>query len=143
MTATSTALTKTAGCDGCGDAGAVSQQQILSGDGYLQFTAPSVGPMIVAGLTSGNPGTNGDAITFGIQLQGDAEVWESGVYKADTTLSAGDVFKVSVESGIVKYYKNGTLFYTSTVAPAYPLIADAVIYSLNGSITSAVIMVGP
>src|SRR5207302_6254020 len=31
-------LMKIAGCDGCGDAGAISQQTIASGDGYVQFS---------------------------------------------------------------------------------------------------------
>src|SRR5262249_1433710 len=38
-TATLNSIQKTSGCDGCEDAGAISQQQILSGDGYLEFTA--------------------------------------------------------------------------------------------------------
>lgn len=43
------------------------------------------------------------------------------------TYQPGDVFRVSVESGVVKYYKNGTVFYTSLVAPTYPLYFNAAI----------------
>ena len=55
----------------------------------------------------------------------------------------GDVFRIAVESGVVKYYKNGTLFYTSTVAPVYPLLVDSSILSLNGTVTNAVIFRSP
>src|SRR5688572_7265890 len=33
-----TTLQKTGGCDGCLDAGAISQQQLDSGDGYVEIT---------------------------------------------------------------------------------------------------------
>jgi hypothetical protein len=39
---------------------------------------------------------------------------------------------VAVESGVVKYSRNGTVFYTSTVPPTYPLRVDTSLYS-NGS----------
>ena len=142
--ASGTTLTKTSGCDGCADAGAVSQQQILSGNGYLQFAVPAVGPLFFVGLSNGNPGTSGAAtIPFAIRIQSDAEVWEGGVYRAGTLLVAGDVFKISIESGVVNYYRNGGLFYTSTRTPVYPLGADATVYTLRGAITNAVIKVGP
>ena len=44
-----------------------------------------------------------------------------------------------MESGVVKYYKNGMLFYTSTTAPSYPLLVDTAILNLNGTVTNAVI----
>ena len=39
---------------------------------------------------------------------------------------------------MVKYRKNGTLLYTSTVTPSYPLLVDTALYS-NGSTISVVI----
>src|SRR5690606_17549612 len=53
VTAAAGKLVKTAGCDGCPDAGARSAQQIDSGDGYLEFTATESGPIRSAGLASG------------------------------------------------------------------------------------------
>src|SRR5262249_26297649 len=46
---------------------------------------------------------------------------------------------ISVESGVVKYYKNGVIFYTSGLVPAYPLLVDSSLVSLNAGITNAVI----
>ncbi len=139
VTATGNSLQKTAGCDGCEDAGATSQQQIASGDGYLEFTASEITALRYAGLSNGNPGTSAAEIKYAIRLQSDAEVNENGVYKASTTYMSGDLFRVSVESGVVKYYKNGVLFYTSTTAPSYPLLVDVAILNLNGTVTNAVI----
>ena len=48
---------------------------------------------------------------------------ESGAYRADVTFAAGDVFRIAVVSGVVQYSKNGTVFYSSTVAPAWLLVA--------------------
>lgn len=140
VTATGNSVQKTSGCDGCPDAGATSQQQITSGDGYVEFTASETGALRFAGLSNGNPGTNAGGITFAIRLQsGIAEVRESGVYKADAAFMSGDVFRVAVESGVVKYYKNGTPFYTSSMGPTYPLLGAAALYNLNATITNAVI----
>ncbi|MGH7731014.1 MAG: hypothetical protein ACRENJ_07160 [Candidatus Eiseniibacteriota bacterium] len=61
------------------------------------------------------------------------------MYRADTTAAAGDVFRVAVESGAVKYSKNGAVFYTSGAAPVYPLRGDASLEDLSASVTNAVI----
>jgi len=39
----------------------------------------------------------------------------------------------------VKYFKNGVLFYTSAAPPVYPLIVDTTFWSLNSTLTNAVI----
>jgi concanavalin A-like lectin/glucanase superfamily protein/Big-like domain-containing protein len=140
VTATGNSVQKTAGCDGCEDAGATSQQQITSGDGYLEFTASETAALRYAGLSTGNQGTSASEIKYAVRLQsGIAEINESGVYQAGTSFAAGDVFRVAVESGVVTYYKNGTPFYTSTTAPSYPLLVDAAILNLNGTVANAMI----
>jgi hypothetical protein len=144
VTATGNSVQKTAGCDGCEDAGATSQQQITSGDGYLEFTASETAALRYAGLSNGNPGTSASEIKYAVRLQsGIAEVNESGVYQAGTSFMAGDVFRVAVASGVVTYYKNGTPFHTSTAVPSYPLQADAAILNLNGTVMNAVISRAP
>ena len=44
---------------------------------------------------------------------------ENALHKSNTPLVAGDVFRIAVKSGVVRFYKDGALFYTSTVAPTY------------------------
>src|SRR5947207_1204094 len=74
---------------------------------------------------NGNPGTSGAEIKFAFDiLRGGAAVRESGVYRTDVPVAAGDVLRIAVVGGAVKYSKNGTIFYTSSVAPTYPLLID-------------------
>jgi hypothetical protein len=142
-TADGSSLRKTGGCDGCDDGGATSQQQITSGDGYLAFTVSDPAPLRFVGLSPGTPSANA-GIRFAIRLQaGVAEIRESGRYRADTRAAAGDVFSVVVESGVVKYYKNATVFYTSATSPTYPLTAVARLLNSSSTVTSAVIRGGP
>jgi RHS repeat-associated protein len=47
--------------------------------------------------------------------------------------------KVAVEGGVVKYYRNSTLVYTSTVAPAYPLKVDTSLNTVGASVYNVVI----
>jgi hypothetical protein len=55
------------------------------------------------------------------------------------TGSFGDSLRASVTRGVVTYARNGIVFYTSKVAPAYPLIADTSILTAAGTITNAAI----
>src|SRR6185503_11369953 len=50
--------------------------------------------------------------------------------------------RVAVEGGAVRYRKNGALLYTSTAAPAYPLLVDTSLYSQGSTLTNVVISSG-
>lgn len=41
---------------------------------------------------------------------GVAEVRENNEYQIDTTYTGSDMFRVSIEGVVVKYYKNGVVF---------------------------------
>src|SRR5204862_371553 len=67
-------------------------------------------------------------------------LYESGNLRGDFgTYAASDRLKVAVESGVVKYYRNGTLLYTSTVAPTYPLQVDTSLNTVNAGVYNVVI----
>ena len=139
VTATGNSLQKTSGCDGCPDAGAVSQQQI-SGDGYLEFTVNETQAMRYVGLTNTHTGTSATEIAFALRFQaGSVEVRENGVYRRDTGFNAGDVFRIEVKTNTVTYARNGSVFYTSTVVPGYPLRADTSFNSINATVNNVVI----
>src|SRR5207245_9875051 len=104
VTATGNSIQKTSGCDGCEDAGAISQQQILSGDGYLEFTASETTTLRFVGLSVGDTGTGSAEIRFAIRLQsGIAEVRESGISRTRPTFVAGEVVQTCVASGVGNY----------------------------------------
>jgi hypothetical protein len=143
-TTSGNSLRKTTGRDDSPDAGGTSQQQIASGDGYVEFTAGVTGKIRFCGLTHSASGTDYTAIDFAIKLTelGAAEIRENNAYQGETTYTGSDVFRIAIQGGVVKYYKNGAVFYTSGRAPSYPLRVDAVFINLNGTVNNAVISAG-
>jgi hypothetical protein len=136
-------LRKVSGCNGCADAGAVSEQEVTSGDLALQFTASETAASRVVGLSSDNTSTQIGEILFGVRLRnGIAEVRESGTYRKDVRFAPGDVFEVRVEGGVVRYVKNGRVFYTSTRAARYPLRVDSSLSSIGATVANARIRQG-
>jgi RHS repeat-associated protein len=79
-------------------------------------------------------GTNQDYTDIDYALEmasgGTLKIYEKGTYMGSFgSYSVGDVLRVAVESGTVKYYRNSTLLYTSGVSPTYPLRIDTSIYT--------------
>jgi hypothetical protein len=131
-------LTKSAGCDGCPDAGAHSASQLTS-DGYAEFV-PAANHRIMAGLSRDlSAATASSTIDYAISLWpgGVWEVRERGAYRTEGSFAAGDRFRVAVEGGSVVYRKNGDVVYTSGVAPAFPMALDVTLYSVGASLTEA------
>jgi hypothetical protein len=127
-------VTKTGGCGGCGDSGAVSQQRIDAG-GYVEFTASETGSLRSIGL--GESTTDPGSMLFSIRLQGiTAEVREGGVYKSETPFATGDVIRITVSAGVVTYSRNGNAFFTSS-GSASPLFVDVALYDLEATIITS------
>ena len=145
-TATGSTLQKSAGCDGCDDAGGSSEQS-LSADGFVEFTVGEMGTFWVAGLNHGDETTYISDIDFAFRFNGAgyADVLESGTYQfgGDTTYVTGDVFRIAVVGGRVQYSKNGLFIRESVVAPVYPLVLDATLGSAGASVRDAKLIVSP
>lgn len=142
VTATGNSIKKTSGGEWVWDASSVSLQQFPSGDGYVQVTLNGNDPSRKHfGLGIGNSSVSYDDIDFSFAVQNDAVwIWENNQEKKTLgNKPIGTKLKVAVESGVVKYYVNSTLVYTSLKAPSYPLILDTSIANLNGQITEATI----
>jgi RHS repeat-associated protein len=93
-----------------------------------------------------DPNQNADYadIAYGIDLQQDGyiSVWESGTYIWGTSpIAVGDILRVAVEGGVVKYYRNNTLLYTSeqNPTPPYSLYLDTSIHDTDAWIKDAMI----
>ncbi len=133
-------LMKSGGCAGCPDAGATSAQSISSGDGYVEFTVPDSSALRFVGLTTRNGSTNPAEIRFALRLQGgNAEVRESGQYRAETPFGANDILRVAYVGGKVQYSKNGNVFYTSGTGPAYPAVVDTTLFDTNATVWNVMI----
>ena len=139
--ATGTVLQKTGGCDGCGDAGAFSLQQLTAGDGFVEFTVGETGTFWIAGLTADAAGTDFDDIDFAFRFNGSgwADILEDGSYRpgGDTPYAPGDVYRIAVVNGRVQYSRNGRFIAESTRTPAYPLVLDVTLLSAGATVRSA------
>jgi len=129
-----------------GNAGATSSQSFASGDGYVEFSTNETTTYKMAGLSSVadiNLPANKQSylgIDYGLYpaINGGLYVYEKGTFIGQFgTYVAGDNFRVAVVSGVVNYYKNGSIFNTSATPPVYPLVFDAAFYNINSTITNA------
>src|SRR4030095_10654725 len=140
VTVSGDVLQKTGGCDGCDDAGAISEQQIASGDGYVEFSIGETHKLFVAGLGFGDSGTGYSDIEFGFRFNGagGADVLESGTYAGgDTAYMASDTFRVAVVNGKVQYSRNGVVLLERAKSLQYPLVFDTSLLSVGATVRQA------
>lgn len=124
------------------DAGASSAQAIVSGDGYVESTVSETNKYRMFGLSNGDSNQSYTDIDFAFYpaADGGLYVYESGNYRGYFgSYATGDLLRVAVEGGVVKYKRNGVLVYTSAVAPVYPLLVDTSLYSTGATLTNVVI----
>ena len=141
VSANGSTLTKTAST-GWGNAGAVSTKSLQSGNGYVEATALERNTQRIFGLGNGNTDNSAQDIAFGIHLvnNGTAYAREGGVKRGPTvTYGRNDKLRVEVNAGAVRYSLNGVVFYTSLVAPTYPLLVDSALHTQGATIGSATI----
>jgi len=134
VAASGSGLVKSGGCAGCPDGSAVSAHQV-AGSGALAFIAADSRPLLFVGLAPGGIGTAPGDLDFAIRLQGGtAEVREFGVYKSEVPFTAADVFRISVNGGVVQYLKNGAVFHTSGSQAAGALRVHVVLFDSNAAV---------
>jgi hypothetical protein len=141
VTVTGNSLQKTGGVEGW-DAGAISTQTIAYGNGYVEFVPGPTGTWRMCGLGNGDSSTSYTDIEYALYVHGDGglHIYESGNWRGQFgNYTATDHLKVAVEGGVVKYYRNGTLLYTSTVAPQYPLQVDTSLKTVGAGISNVLI----
>jgi hypothetical protein len=141
-TAIGKTLSKTGGCDGCADAGAVSEQTIVA-DGYFEFRATETSSLRLVGLGNSGTGTVATPVKFGFLLRpgGVAEVHEKGAYRAETTFASGDVFRITIAGADIVYTKNSALIYQGLRGVTTTLRVRASLYSTPSTIMGAVVSI--
>jgi hypothetical protein len=111
------------------DSGALSTHSIVSGDGFVEFSAAETDKGHVCGL--GRVGTSQDlsTIDFAIRLgaAGRITIWEAGVRVDDFfgEYTPADRFRIEIVGGVVRYRRNDELLHVSAVSPTYPLRGHA------------------
>jgi hypothetical protein len=122
--------------------GAAAGWNTVSNNGYFVFTASETTTSRMVGLSASYSSASYTTIQYAFYLQsgGTLQIYESGSNRgAFGTYATGDSLKIAVENSVVKYYKNGTLLYISGVAPTLPLLVDAAIRDVGGTITGAAV----
>ena len=134
---------------GYGAAAAASQRSIASGNLAFEFSThgPTGGVLGRVGLANEQSGLNQNAIDFAVQLasNGVFQIIENGAIVSATmtqTYAAGTVFRIEVSGTTVRYLRGGTLVYTSSAAPTYPLYAVVALNSPTATIHSATLAAG-
>jgi hypothetical protein len=137
--ATGSTLIRDAGVGWSG--GASSSQELLTGDGYAEYSVADVTSSVMFGLSHGDHDqsyTDIDYALFTDPEWGQVKVFERGEYRATLgTYGVKDVLRVGVEGGVVTYAVNGTTLYTSSTPPTYPLVTDTSLYSSAAKVQDA------
>ena len=132
-TASGSTISKGTGCGDCSDAGGVSTQAFTTG--AVSFTVPS-GARLTAGLGTDRSTSTSYAFNYAFSFGGGStwEIREAGVYRAEGPFSATDVFKITADGTTVRYYRNGSLVYTSKATIPAALVVDTTLVSIGASV---------
>jgi len=127
-------LTKTAGT-AWNNAGAASAEYIPA-DGAVDFTAVVTNTFRMLGLSNGNASATYASINYAIYLAGPTiYVFENGASRGTFgSYASGDIMRVERIGSTVNYLRNGTIFYTSTVASSGNLVVDSSLYTSGAQI---------
>ncbi len=134
-------IRKTAGTNNSWDAGAESSKQIEDW-GYVQTIVFETNENRMIGLSQTNTNDHHNTIDFAIYLaSANYYVYESGANVSGLIggFSKGDTFKVQIEDDTAHYYRNGTLFYTSTKQAITPMVVDVSLYGYNATLRDVTI----
>ena len=83
------------------------------------------------GLSKGDSDQNYTDIDFAVYAAGGASTSTKAAQAEvpSALVGSSDRLRVEVAGRIVRYRKNGVVFYTSTLAARFPLLVDAALYS--------------
>jgi hypothetical protein len=127
---------------GWGNAGAISTKSLPGGNGFVEHTVQETNTYRLIGLGRGNTDNDKDDIDFAFYTRADGmlRIYEKGIPRGPISAYAyGDTLRVAVNGGVVRYYRNGALLYTSTTAPTYPLIVDTALYTPGATLSTVMI----
>jgi hypothetical protein len=127
---------------GWGNAGAISTKSLPGGDGFVEHTVQETNTYRLIGLSHGNTDNERDDIDFALYTRADGtlRILEKGIPRGSLgAYACGDTLRVAVVGGFVRYYRNGKLLYTSTMAPVYPLIVDAALHTPGATLSTVMI----
>lgn len=113
--------------------------QSVSNNGYMIFSATETDKDRTIGLSSTDASVSNTSIEFAFRLRttGALNIYESGTNRGTFgTYLTGDALKIAVENNVVKYYRNGTMIYISSVSPTLPLYVDVSLRNVGATATA-------
>lgn len=125
-----------------GDNGDAMSYNVVRDNGYMETTITQINTVRSIGLSTTNDGINRNSIDYAFYLNsnGTYNIFENGANRGNFgAYSNGEVFRISVESGVVYYYQNSALVYTSAVAPTLPMIVDVSTNSVGAELSDVVV----
>jgi len=127
------------------NSGAFSSQSLAANiNGYIEMTVQETNTHRMLGFSSDNPDAYWSSIEYALYLVANAQIYiyENGAGRGYyTSYATGDIVGLRRDGGVIKYYKNGVVFYTSTINYTGILYADASLYETGSTIKSAKIAV--
>jgi hypothetical protein len=134
-------VTKTGGANGSWDSEALSSKRIIS-DGFVSFKFGQTNKTVSMALSASAPNKNATAAEFALIAR--PEVGQVQIVdflnqsRGYTSFTANDVFRISRQGGVVKYYKNNNLLVTSPIVETLPLVVACNAYDQGGSVTNCI-----
>jgi len=124
------------------NAGAVSTQMLIAGDGYVESTVAETNTDRLFGLSRGNDGQGASDIDFAVFLRsnGELEIRRNGttiVPSPTINYATGDVIRIEINGNDMLLKRNGSIFLTlenAVSASNYPFQVDTSIEDLNATI---------
>ncbi len=124
------------------NAGALSTQMLVAGDGYVETTVNETNTDRLFGLSKGNDGQGASDIDFAVFLRsnGEIEIRRNGstiVPSPTVNYATGDVIRIEINGNDLLFKQNGNIFLTLenvVSASNYPLQVDTSIEDMNATI---------
>lgn len=124
------------------DGGASSLNRV-SDNSMLQMVVAETNEDRMFGLSEVDVNSDFTTIEYAVYLRsnGNLTIYENGINRGGFgTYSTLDTIKIVHFNGVIEYYRNQNLLYTSAIAPADTLIADVSIQDIGGTITEAMVV---
>lgn len=140
VTITDNTVEKTGGSPSLYDAGAYTTKLLQGGDGYIEAEYDIAGDRFLGLDVNAPVNQNWTSMDFALWFRSTGlTIYENGSFKTASgpAPSNGDILRIEIESGTIKYKKNGVTFYTSLNSPNYPLYGDCSIKVMNRKIIDA------
>ncbi|MCB0409143.1 MAG: T9SS type A sorting domain-containing protein [Flavobacteriales bacterium] len=124
--------------------GGFSYNKVENG-GFMQTIVNETNTNRMIGLNATNTSVNYNEIDYAFYLvnNGSLVIYENGSNMGNWgSYSTGDTLRVAVVNNEVKYFQNGNVVYTSTIAPTLPLYVDMSLNTVGATLENITVYNG-